>query len=431
MRHHRSSPHPSVAVLGGGAAGIATAYELMRRGVPCVLFEASPRLGGNCARVRVPSADGRDVDVDLGVSDYNRATFHCFDAFLRELGVATRPIVEDASVVDADGRTVWTTRGGCFRAAGSARDAAALEAEVRRFVAEAPEALASGRRESLGEHLAREGYSASFRAAYARPRAGGCIVMPAGDPDAHDMAALVRFWRQHGLVGAAPRARRHVVGGMAAYCEVFARWFRARGGRVVCGARVERVTRDAGGVTVSFMGPEGGRRERFAHVVVAVDPSRVAGIVDAGEREQQALRSLRYAEVEVVVHRDARVMPRDRDDWAAYQFYTAPWGERREGPRITFYPHRLAGVVGAEEVFVTLGAPVEIREELLVARRRMVHPVAAPTASRPELFARVQGAGGLWYAGAWLEAPWLHEQAFRAGRSVAEAIVRATLRAAA
>jgi len=289
-------------------------------------------------------------------------------------------------------------------------------------VATAPEALAAPRRESLGEHLERGGYSEAFRALYARPRAGGCIVMPPGDPDDHDLQALVRFWHLHGLVGSAPRERRHVVGGMAAYCDAFSRWFRARGGRIALATRVERVVREARGVAVLAAGPEGARRARFDHVVVAVDPGRVAGLFDANDAERRAIESLRYAEVEVVVHRDARVMPTDRARWAAYQFYTAPRGARREGPRITFYPHRLAGVAGAEDVFVTLGSPVAIRDDLVIARRTMVHPVAAPAAADAALFERVQGIGGLWYAGAWLEAPWLHEQAFRSGARVADAI---------
>ena len=37
---------PEVVIVGGGMAGLATAYELSRRGVPFALFEAGPRLGG-------------------------------------------------------------------------------------------------------------------------------------------------------------------------------------------------------------------------------------------------------------------------------------------------------------------------------------------------------------------------------------------------
>ena len=37
---------PDVAIVGGGIAGLAAAYELQQRGVAVHLFEASGRLGG-------------------------------------------------------------------------------------------------------------------------------------------------------------------------------------------------------------------------------------------------------------------------------------------------------------------------------------------------------------------------------------------------
>jgi oxygen-dependent protoporphyrinogen oxidase len=35
-----------VVVVGGGIAGLATAFELMRRGIPFLVVEAGPRPGG-------------------------------------------------------------------------------------------------------------------------------------------------------------------------------------------------------------------------------------------------------------------------------------------------------------------------------------------------------------------------------------------------
>ena len=39
-------PITSVVIIGGGIAGLAAAYELGRRGVPFVLLESGPRVGG-------------------------------------------------------------------------------------------------------------------------------------------------------------------------------------------------------------------------------------------------------------------------------------------------------------------------------------------------------------------------------------------------
>jgi predicted NAD/FAD-binding protein len=249
--------------------------------------------------------------------------------------------------------------------------------------------------------------------------------MPAGDPDGHDLRSLVRFWLAHGLVGTRPRQRMHVVGGMWSYCDAFAAWLRARGGTLQLGARVERIARGAGGVRIGY--ERAGRQHACVadHVVIAADASRVGGMLaDADDDEHRALASVRYEHAEVVVHRDPRLMPRDRAAWGAYQFYVARAGEQLTGPSITFYPHRLAGLADAAGIFVSLNPPIAPRAELVIATQRLVHPVANPTAARTDLFTRVQGRRNTWYAGSYLQAPSLHEQAFESGARAADAIAR-------
>ena len=48
-----------VCVVGGGITGLAAAYELTARGIPCRLFEASERLGG---LIRTDHVDGFTID---------------------------------------------------------------------------------------------------------------------------------------------------------------------------------------------------------------------------------------------------------------------------------------------------------------------------------------------------------------------------------
>ena len=48
-----------IAIVGGGITGLAAAYELMVRRVPCQLFEASDRVGGI---IRTEHADGFTIE---------------------------------------------------------------------------------------------------------------------------------------------------------------------------------------------------------------------------------------------------------------------------------------------------------------------------------------------------------------------------------
>jgi squalene-associated FAD-dependent desaturase len=56
----------TVAVVGGGWAGLAAAVRLVEAGIACTLFEASRTLGGRARRVPWIAQDGREVALDNG-----------------------------------------------------------------------------------------------------------------------------------------------------------------------------------------------------------------------------------------------------------------------------------------------------------------------------------------------------------------------------
>ncbi|HRQ63491.1 MAG TPA: FAD-dependent oxidoreductase [Xanthomonadaceae bacterium] len=409
---------PQVVVVGGGGAGIATAWHLVRLGAQVTLVEAEERLGGNCARVMVPDDRDREWPLDMGVSDFNSSTFHEFGAFLEDMGLSSRPINEDATALYRDGSVAWSQCGGRFHMAGTTGGDGCIQTEIRRFVLQAPGVL-DAPPQTLGEYLDRNGHSDLFARLHALPRASACIVMPDGDPRDFDMAALVRFWLQHGLVGTVPRRRRHLPGGMWTYCDRFHDWFRARGGEVLCGTRVHRIQRGSASVSLGLYGAGGCRELSADHVVLAVDASHVARLLPDVEAEERcALSSLGWASADVVVHRDRRLLAIDPRFWAAYNFYASRPGETMAGPRITFYPHRLAAA-RAPGVLVSVNPPVEPRASLIIDQRRMVHPVAA----HRRRFDALQGRRRTWFAGSYLIPPHLHEQAFESGHRVAEELM--------
>ena len=92
----------TVLVVGGGITGLASAYALGRGGVPTVLLDAAPRLGG---KVRTESIDGFVVEhgPDSFVS-YRPAGLQ----LCRELGLG------DAIIRPQEPRTVFVRAGGRF-----------------------------------------------------------------------------------------------------------------------------------------------------------------------------------------------------------------------------------------------------------------------------------------------------------------------------
>jgi uncharacterized protein len=73
-----------IAIIGGGIAGLTSAYLLQRKH-DVTLFEKSSRVGGNAYMIQTPEGE----DVDLAVAAFGKSGYANFYALLNELGVDT------------------------------------------------------------------------------------------------------------------------------------------------------------------------------------------------------------------------------------------------------------------------------------------------------------------------------------------------------
>src|SRR5579859_6607673 len=97
-----------IAIIGGGPAGLMTAYLLKRHAVPAgiTLFEATPRLGGKIVTARF---DHAPITYEAGAAelyDYSMIGPDPLRELVRELGLTTRPLTGRTVVLD--GRLLQT-----------------------------------------------------------------------------------------------------------------------------------------------------------------------------------------------------------------------------------------------------------------------------------------------------------------------------------
>lgn len=427
---HDQETMTTVAVIGGGAAGLAAARTLSAEGLEVVLIEAAPRLGGNCFGVDVNDGRGRTWTVDAGVSDFNRTTFTEFARAIDEFGLSTRPIGTDTSYATVDGLTRATCRSGLWQFDPAIPGTDGLPAEIERFRTRVAEVLEGGcfAGWKLGRYLDHIGASQVFRDLYLYPRAIGCFPMPDGDPADLPLRGLVEFWTIHGVVGERRADRHCVVGGMHRYPEAFAHWFTAHGGEVLCGSRVLGVVRDRWSVEVRLVDRDDRhRRLKVAHVVLANSPNDALAMLEApAPDEVAALRRFVHQRARLVVHGDHRLVGHDRDNWGAFHYLVPSGRLPRVKPTITFFPNRLAGLPAeAPDVFVTMNPHREPAADKVFAERFFLHPVATVTqaTAAAELDA-MQGHRRTWYAGGYLRSPFVHESAWVSGVRAAERLIR-------
>jgi predicted NAD/FAD-binding protein len=403
-----------VVVVGGGIAGMGAALGLAGRGVAVTLIDAEPVLGGACraARATLPGYD--PLSIDMGVCDFNRATFLRLAALLGEMCVPVQPVCQDASFRTSDGSWLWSSSlSGATFAPGVD---GSFAREIERFKVEVGEVTEAHL--SAGAWLSARGYSAEFRRLYFAPRARGCFPSPDVDPEALPVRSLARFWGMHGLVGPAPADRVCVRGGMHGYVPVLQARLQAMGVRLRLGEGVRCIEREPLRVHTEAVTIEAD------HLVLAVPPAvALRMLTRPSVVERAVLSSCRTQPGRVVLHRDPRLMPADPARWAAYNFVVAD-AETLHGPNITFFPERLAGLAALTgplpPMFVTLNPPFEPREVL--ADKVLTHPVFGRDDTVSAALAALQGERSTWFCGAWTAEPYLHEQGLASGLAVAASI---------
>lgn len=407
-----------IAIVGSGISGLACAYLLSREHA-VTLFETDRRLGGHTDTHTVEQA-GRVYRVDTGFIVHNAHNYPLLSALFAELGVATEPTTMSFSVHNAatgleynatslDGlfcqrRNLWSPR--FWRMLG----------DLRRFYRTAGALLdAPAPGPTLGEYLTSQRYGAAFRDDHLVPMASALWSSPSVRILDFPARYLVQFMAHHRMLQVSGRPQWRIVrGGSQRYVEAMqARWrATVRTGEPVLGVR-----RDADGVEVMLPGG----RERFDAVVMACHSDQaLAALHDADEREREILGAIAYQPNEVVLHTDARLLPRSRKAWAAWNAHVP--AEPDAPCTVSYCMNLLQGIDSPRPFIVTLNRSEAIDPATILARRSYAHPVYSHASVAAQARkAEIQGVRNTWFAGAYWG--WgFHEDGMRSAVEVVRAL---------
>jgi predicted NAD/FAD-binding protein len=404
-----------IAVIGSGISGMAAAWLLAARH-RVSLFEAGDRLGGHTNTVEIASGNESRA-VDTGFIVYNEATYPNLVALFAHLGVATRASDMSFSVSLDGGRLEYagSDLNGFFAQRRNLLNPRFLLMlrDLLRFYREAPRAIVSRQDLTLGAFLDAGRYGRAFRDDHLLPMAAAIWSAPAKILLDFPAVSFVRFCENHGLLRVTNRPMwRTVVGGSKSYIGPLTGPY---AGSIHRARPIVGVTREPGGVTLR---DASGALRRFDHVVIATHADTALGLLEQPRAAERALLgAFRYSQNRAVLHGDARLMPRRKGAWAAWN-YLGRRGETAATLRVTYWMNLLQGLPAAPALFVTLNPETEpagvLREDFYS------HPVfdLGALAAQKRLWS-LQGQGNVWYCGAHFGAGF-HEDGLQAGLAVAE-----------
>lgn len=403
-----------IAVVGTGISGLVSA-ALAAPAHDLVVFEAGDHVGGHTHTHRVERF-GRVYDVDSGFIVFNERTYPNFSRLLRRLGVASHETTMSFSVRDErDGLEYnGTDLNGLFAQRRNLVRPSFLRmvADILRFYREAPGLLAAGDDLTLGAYLAAAGYSRRFVEQHIVPM--GAAVWSADPAAIHEFPArsFVRFFANHGFLSLRDRPRWRVVsGGSRRYVEPLTRGFRERI-RVAC--PVSRIERRGDGVRVSSAAGS----ERFDAVIIATHSDQALRLLaDPSPAERAILGAMPYQRNEAILHHDARLLPRRRRAWAAWNYHLLAGSPG--AATVTYNMNLLQGLESPEPFCVTLNHGAAVDPARVIARMTYHHPVCSrASVAAQRRWGEISGVNRTFYCGAY----WgygFHEDGARSGLAVA------------
>ncbi|MDO9617768.1 MAG: FAD-dependent oxidoreductase [Pseudomonas sp.] len=361
-----------IAIIGSGIAGLTSAY-LLNRNHDITVFEAGDWIGGHTHTVEVQVA-GQHYAVDTGFIVFNDWTYPNFIRLLSQLGVGFKAtemsfsVSDPVSGVEYNGHSLnslFAQRSNLVSPKfwGMVRD-------ILRFNREALNDLNLQRIASdmtLGDYLKANCYSERFIQHYIVPMGAAIWSMSLNDMLGFPLQFFVRFFKNHGLLSVSDRPQWCVVeGGSSSYVAPLTESFKQH---IRLNCPVIRVERDGDGVTVHSAAGS----ERFDKVIFACHSDQALALLAEPTRiEKEILGALPYADNDVVLHTDTRLLPQRPLAWAS-------WNYRLGGPvdqpaAVTYDMNILQGIQSDTTFCVSLNQTAAIDPNKILARYTYAHP---------------------------------------------------------
>ncbi|MFM2365505.1 MAG: hypothetical protein RIR95_112 [Pseudomonadota bacterium] len=416
-------PKPQrVAIIGAGISGLAAAYLLSPRHSVTV-FEAAPRLGGH-ARTVMAGLRG-DQPVDTGFIVFNYANYPHLARMFQDLDV---PVTKSDMSFGASINSGQIEYG--------LRDLRALTAQKRNLLRPgfarmirdilhfngSAEGLDLTDQTTIGEVMDRLRLGKWFQDYYLMPLCGAIWSTPPDDIRQFPARPLLQFFRNHALLSTSGHHQWWTVdGGSIEYLRRLEHHLRGHGVAIHLNTPVMSVVRD--GVQSQVMTGSAPHLP-FDQVIFACHSDQALRLLaQPTPAEQAALSAIRFQDNQMVLHRDATMMPKRRAAWSSW-VYTSDTQGATPAIGVTYWMNRLQNIPQTDPLFVSLNPSKTIPEKLIYDQTTFRHPVfdVAALAAQRQVMA-MQGQNNTWFAGAYTRHGF-HEDGFASAKRIARMMDR-------
>jgi predicted NAD/FAD-binding protein len=366
---------PRIAIIGAGIAGLTVARKI-HQDFDIKVFESNDYIGGH-THTEFVERSGKVYPVNTGFIVYNDRVYKNFNELLEPLNISRQATEMSFSVSHESGgieynghnlNTLFAQRRNLFSLSFHR-----MIRDILRFNKQSINDLEHGKLPeslTLGDYLIENRYSKAFIDQYIIPM--GSAIWSSGEADMMKFPALffVRFFNNHGLLSIKNRPQWYtLVNGSSSYIKPLIRPFEDR---VETGADITSVIRRADGVTLVMAN---GTREQFDEVVFACHSDQALALLEQPtQQEKSILGAIPYAQNDVTLHTDEKLLPKNKRAWAAWNYHLSADKDQPAG--LTYNMNILQNFNDAPVTFcVTLNRNSMIDPDKIISQYQYAHPV--------------------------------------------------------
>ncbi len=408
-----------VAVVGTGVAGMAAAYFL-RHDCEIVFYEKNAYPGGHTNTVTVDE-DGRPVYIDTGFMVYNEVTYPNLIRFFSELNIPVKNTSMSFSVQHLPTGLEYCGTGiaGLFSQRKNLFNLSYIRmlSSIHRFNQECVEVLENKKyeRSTISEYVREKRLGPDILEKYLLPMSAAIWSTPPDKMMNFPAATLVRFFKNHGLLGLTTHYQwKTVEGGSRVYRDKVLSLFP---GSLKIGRAATQVSRNSSGVLVR---DSSGGEASYDRVVIASHADEaLAMLQDAKPLEKELLGKFRYQKNQAMLHTDESVMPRARKAWSSWNYRI----EKDRSASVIYWMNSLQGVSDKKNYFVSINDPGRVDPSKILWQKEYEHPIYDLEAIQAqEKLNRLNAEGPVYFCGSYFKYGF-HEDAFTAGKEAAQALL--------
>jgi uncharacterized protein len=394
-----------IAIIGSGVSGLTSAYLLAEK-ADVTLYEANSELGGH-ANTHTAIIDGKHIPVDTGFMVYNPERYPNFVELLKRLDVKSQDtemtfsayIPDEVTYVSYFPRGIFVDIKNLFRI----RFLRFLLEIVRfrKISLKVLEDKSISNDVSLEDYFKKNNFSSDLYSWYLVPQLSAIWSCPDKNKIAQFPAlSTLVFLNNHKLLSQFQPTWKTIVGGSVEYVTKIESYLSEKQVLIHKNTPVMKVTRtETGAIVESSVG-----QIQYDLVVFATHAKEAKEILsDKTPEEEAALSCFGYSKNTTVLHSDARLLPKNKKAWAAWNYAVHKENLTDEKIVFTYNMNILQHIDKKYPLYVTLNSPIEIEKKLVHGMFDYEHPVYNLDSLRGQkLVSELQGKNKILYTGAHL-----------------------------